>query len=308
MVIKSTGSWYKIRQEDGTSIDCRLKGNLRIKNIKSTNPVCVGDWVEFFINSNDGVGQISNIFDRKNYLVRRSINLSKNFQIIASNIDYAFLIVTIDFPKTIPIFIDRFLATAEAYRVPVNLVFNKIDLYDEKLTDRMNELINIYEEIGYKCFRISAKENINIDKIKEKIHNNVNVFVGNSGVGKSTILNSIDKSLKLKTDTISDYHKKGKHTTTFSEMFELEDGGFLVDTPGIKGFGVFDMQKEEIFHFFPEIFRLSKHCKYHNCTHIHEPQCAVKKGLKENKISNSRYNSYLSIMNDNYDKYRLNPM
>jgi ribosome biogenesis GTPase len=176
------------------------------------------------------------------------------------------------------------------------------------MMSKLTELKNIYEKIGYNCFQISAKENINIDSLKEKMQNKVNVFVGNSGVGKSTILNSIDESLNLKTGDISDYHKKGKHTTTFSEMFELSEGGFIVDTPGIKGFGVFDMQKEELFHFFPEIFELSKNCRYNNCTHIHEPQCAVKVGLKEKEISNSRYDSYLSLMNDNYDKYRINPL
>jgi ribosome biogenesis GTPase / thiamine phosphate phosphatase len=308
LIVKSTGSWYKVRRKDGSTVNCKLKGNLRTKFIKSTNPVCVGDWVEFYINSSDGVGQITNIDDRKNYLVRRSINLSKNYQVIAANIDFAFLIVTIDFPKTTTIFIDRFLATAEAYMVSVNIVFNKIDLYNEKMMSKLTELKNIYEKIGYNCFQISAKENINIDSLKEKMQNKVNVFVGNSGVGKSTILNSIDESLNLKTGDISDYHKKGKHTTTFSEMFELSEGGFIVDTPGIKGFGVFDMQKEELFHFFPEIFELSKNCRYNNCTHIHEPQCAVKVGLKEKEISNSRYDSYLSLMNDNYDKYRINPL
>ncbi|MCK4662942.1 MAG: ribosome small subunit-dependent GTPase A [Bacteroidales bacterium] len=305
LIIKTTGSWHTVKEENGEIYDCKIRGKFRIKGIKTTNPIAVGDYVEFDIISNEKTGVITNIIGRKNYLIRKSVNLSKQGHIIAANIDTVFLIVTLKDPETTTLFIDRFLISAEAYRIPVIIVFNKIDIYDEHLLSQMKELINIYSDIGYKCYKISATQNINIDNLKDAMKGKVNVISGHSGVGKSTIINSLDKNLNLKIAKISDYHKKGKHTTAYSELFEFEFGGYVVDTPGIKAFGIIDMYKEEIFHFFPEIFKISKNCKYYNCTHTHEPECAVKKSVEDGIISSSRYINYLKILDEDWDeKYR----
>jgi len=309
IVIKSTGSWYTVKTEEGNLIESRIKGNLRLKGIRSTNPIAVGDHVEIVESKEDNnigsqvVGLIHKIIPRTNYIIRKSPNLSKESHIIAANIDQAFLIVTIQFPVTTTTFIDRFLVSAEAYRIPCHLIFNKIDLYNEEQTATMNSLIEIYESAGYQCLKISAKKEIGIDELKQMITNKTNVFSGHSGVGKSTIINSLQSNIILKTGEISEAHFSGKHTTTNSEMYELDFGGFIIDTPGIKGFGVLEMEKEEISHYFPEIFKLLDECQFYNCTHTHEPHCAVKKSVEEGKIALSRYNSYLGLLDDE-EKYR----
>ncbi|NDW18477.1 ribosome small subunit-dependent GTPase A [Dysgonomonas sp. 216] len=304
LVIKNTGSWYLVRTEDGRNIECKIKGNFRLKGIRSTSPVVVGDKVSITIN-NEGTALITEIKDRTNYIIRKSPNLSKQSHIIAANIDLCFLVVTISQPETSTVFIDRFLAAAEAYRIPVNLIFNKIDLYNEDETDYMNALISLYDYIGYPCLKISALNNKGIDQLYEKIKDKVTLFSGHSGVGKSTLLNTLIPEANVKTGAISDYHQKGVHTTTFSEMIELSGGGFIVDTPGIKGFGMVGMKREEIFHFFPDIFRFSKECRFNNCLHLNEPGCAVQKAVEEHYISESRYKSYLNMMDDDFEeKYR----
>lgn len=308
IVIKSTGSWYTVQTEEGKKIDCKIKGNFRLKGIKSTNPIAVGDHVEFRINESEELqtiqtGLITKIVDRKNYIIRKSPNLSKQSHIIASNIDQAFLVITINFPVTTTTFIDRFLVSAEAYRIPCHLIFNKIDRYSPEQSKQMDELIELYESIGYRCLKTSTKTKVGMDTLQSWMEGKTNVFAGHSGVGKSTLINTIEPNLNLKTREISDYHQTGKHTTTFSEMFELGFGGFIIDTPGIKGFGVLDMEKEEISHYFPEMFKLLENCQYYNCTHTHEPACEVKKYVHEGKIAESRYYSYLGLL-DNDEKYR----
>jgi ribosome biogenesis GTPase len=309
IVIKSTGSWYTVKTEDSNLIESRIKGNLRLKGIRSTNPIAVGDHVEIVESNEDNnigsqvVGLIHKISPRNNYIIRKSPNLSKESHIIAANIDQAFLIVTIKFPVTTTTFIDRFLVSAEAYRIPCHLIFNKIDLYNEDQTATMNSLIEIYEMAGYQCLKISAKTEVGIDELKQMMTNKTNVFSGHSGVGKSTIINTIQPGIDLKTGEISEAHFSGKHTTTNSEMYELDFGGYIIDTPGIKGFGVLEMEKEEISHYFPEIFRLLNECQYYNCTHTHEPHCAVKKSVEEGNIALSRYNSYLGLL-EGEEKYR----
>jgi len=309
IVIKSTGSWYTVKTEEGNLIESRIKGNLRLKGIRSTNPIAVGDHVEIVESNEDNnigsqvVGLIHKILPRNNYIIRKSPNLSKESHIIAANIDQAFLIVTIKFPETTTTFIDRFLVSAEAYRIPCHLIFNKIDLYNEEQTATMNSLIEIYEMAGYQCLKISAKNEIGIDELKQMMTDKTNVFSGHSGVGKSTIINSLQSNIILKTGEISEAHFSGKHTTTNSEMYELEFGGYIIDTPGIKGFGILEMEKEEISHYFPEIFKLLDECQFYNCTHTHEPHCAVKKSVEEGKIALSRYSSYLGLLDDE-EKYR----
>lgn len=309
LVIRSTGSWYTVKTEDGSMINCRIKGKMRMKGVRTTNPVAVGDKVKFQLSNEnsdneESVGVISSIEKRQNYIIRKSSNLSKESQIIAANIDQAFLIVTVNYPVTLTGFIDRFLVSAEAYSIPVTLVFNKLDLYSKKDYEVLEELLWTYEEIGYRCMQVSAEKNFNIDKLKKAMKGNINVLSGHSGVGKSTIINRLDPNLNLRTAAISDAHQQGKHTTTFAEMFEMKDGGYLVDTPGIRGFGVIDMDKEEISHYFPEMFNLLEQCKYHNCTHVHEPGCAVKAAIEEGTIAPSRYESYLSLVLDDESKYR----
>lgn len=309
IVVKSTGSWYTVKDTEGSLIDCRIKGNFRIKGIRSTNPIAVGDIVELIEQKEDSnsngaiIGLITNIIDRRNYIIRKSPNLSKESHIIAANIDQAFLIVTIIHPVTTTTFIDRFLVSAEAYRIPCRIIFNKIDLYNEEQTDIMKSLIDIYEAIGYHCLRISAKKNIGIEELKKMLENKTNVLSGHSGVGKSTIINSVQPGTLLKTGIISDSHHSGKHTTTYSEMIDLDFGGFIIDTPGIKGFGLLEMVKEEISHYFPEMFKLLNYCQYYNCTHTHEPGCAVKKAVTNGQIAESRYETYLGLLNTE-DKYR----
>ena len=309
-VYKSTGSFYLAYDEAGVKWNCRVRGKLKIdKDISSTNPIAVGDHVELTEsredNSIDGqiVGFISKILPRTNYIIRKSPNLSKESHIIAANIDQAFLIITIQFPVTTTTFIDRFLVSAEAYRIPCHLIFNKIDIYSQEQTNLMNSMLELYENIGYKCLKLSAKNNIGIEELKKIMTNKTNVFSGHSGVGKSTIINTIQPQITLKTGDISEAHSSGKHTTTNSEMYELNFGGYIIDTPGIKGFGVLEMEKEEISHYFPEIFKSLDGCQYYNCTHTHEPLCAVKKSVEEGKIARSRYNSYLGLLEDE-EKYR----
>ena len=309
IVVKSTGSWYTVKTIDGDLIECRIKGNFRLKGIRSTNPIAVGDHVEFSEQREDNnlegaiTGMITNIEERKNYIIRKAPNLSRESHIIAANIDQAFLIVTIKHPVTTTTFIDRFLVSAEAYRIPCLLIFNKIDLYDEDETALMNSLVDIYETIGYQCLKISATKNIGLEELKRMMRGRTNVFSGHSGVGKSTIINYIEPGALLKTGNISDSHHSGKHTTTYSEMIDLDFGGFIIDTPGIKGFGLLEMAKEEFSHYFPEMFQLLNDCQYYNCTHTHEPGCAVKKAVEEGLIAESRYDTYVGLLN-NEDKYR----
>lgn len=309
VVIKSTGSWYTVKTDDGALIESRIKGNIRLKGIRSTNPVVVGDYVELTIskedNNTDGqsVGYISNIIPRTNYIIRKSPNLSKESHIIAANIDQAFLVVTIQFPITSSSFIDRFLVSAEAYRIPCSLIFNKLDLYNDTQNTILNTLTELYLRIGYPCIKISAKTGEGIENLKSVMKDKINVFSGHSGVGKSTIINLLHPNYRARTGEISEAHFAGKHTTTYSEMYEMEFGGYIIDTPGIKGFGVLDMKSDEISHYFPEIFRLLDDCQYYNCTHTHEPNCAVKNSVENGQIAQSRYNSYLSLLSGD-EKYR----
>lgn len=293
-----------MRTDDGALVECKIKGNFRLKGIRSTNPVAVGDRVNIEENR-EGTAFIVSIDDRDNYIIRRASNLSKESHILAANVDQALLIVTVNHPQTNLIFIDRFLATAEAYRVPVKLVFNKIDLYDENDKELLQGLVDLYTYIGYDCLSVSAVTGEGIDRLRTLLHEKVSLFAGNSGVGKSSLINCILPGLNLKTGAISQSHHKGMHTTTFSEMFPLPQGGYIIDTPGVKGFGTIDFAPEEVAHFFPEIFRFSHDCRFGNCTHRHEPGCAVLKALEEHRISESRYASYLSIIDDSTEgKYR----
>lgn len=304
LVIKNTGSWYLVKTDEGSTVECKIKGNFRLKGIRSTNPVAVGDRVKI-IRNQEGTAFITEIEDRKNYIIRRSSNLSKQSHIIASNLDQCMLIVTVNYPETSTTFIDRFLASAEAYRVPVCLVFNKTDRYSEDENRYLDGLINLYTTIGYQCYKVSALNNIGIEEIKKALEGKITLFSGNSGVGKSTLINAILPEQNLKTGDISNVHNKGMHTTTFSEMFPVNGGGYIIDTPGIKGFGTFDMEDEEVGHYFKEIFKISADCKYGNCTHRHEPGCAVREAVEKHYISESRYTSYLSILDDKEDgKYR----
>ena len=309
LVIRSTGSWYTVRNDDGNIIDCRIKGKLRMKGVRTTNPVSVGDRIIYHIQEDETTpsgrcGVIYEIEQRKNYIIRKSSNLSKESQIIAANVDQLFLIVTVNYPVTLTGFIDRYLISAEAYGIPAGIVFNKIDLYTESDQTRLEELIYIYEGIGYRCFKVSAKKNYNIDQLLDQLKGKMTLFSGHSGVGKSSLLNCLNPELKLKTNEISDHHQQGKHTTTFAEMHLLSDDTYLIDTPGIRGFGVIDMEKTEISHYFPEIFKLLDQCRFFNCTHMHEPECAVKEAVQKGSISTSRYESYLSLMGEDNARYR----
>lgn len=305
LVIKNTGSRYVVKSPEGDLIDCNIKGNFRLKGIRTTNPVAVGDHVAVTSN-NDGVAYITAIEPRRNYIIRRASNLSKESHILAANIDIAALVVTLAHPATSTTFIDRFLATAEAYRVKAMLVFNKIDLLDD---DEYRELLDavtyLYSSIGYECVEICARTGDGIDRLRERLTGSVTLLSGNSGVGKSTIINDLIPGLNQHTADISDAHDQGMHTTTFSEMFELPGGGYIIDTPGIRGFGTIEMDEHEISHYFPEIFETGHSCRFGDCTHTHEPHCAVIKAVEDNLIARSRYNSYLSILDDVApDKYR----
>ncbi len=304
VVIKSSGSVYVVRTADGAAIDCRVKGNFRLKGIKSTNPVAVGDVVTFDVRA-DGTAYIVEIAERKNYIVRKASNLSKQSHILAANLDLCFLVVTISHPATSTTFIDRFLASAEAYRVPVVLVFNKADLYTPEEVEELNYLRALYGSIGYKCLVTSAEKGEGIDALKETMRGKVSLLAGNSGVGKSSLVNAVAPQLAAKVGEISKIHDTGMHTTTYTEMFEFMPDSFIVDTPGVKGFGSYAMEKEEIPHYFVEFFELSKDCKYGNCTHTHEPGCAVLAALERGEIAPSRYQSYLSMLDDEEEgKYR----
>lgn len=303
VVYKSTGSWYSVKAEDGVFYQCRIKGRFRIKDIKNTNPIAVGDSVSFELEKS-GNGVIFDIHERKNYIIRKSVNLSKQTHIIASNIDIAFLVVTLNNPPTLTAFIDRFLVTAEAYSIRTILLFNKIDTYTPEELDEVKYLAATYRQIGYECLGISAITHKNIDKLKELMQNNTCVISGHSGVGKSTLINAIAPELNLKTAALSVQFQQGQHTTTFAQMYDLDFGGRIIDTPGIKGFGMVDIEKEELTDYFPEFFRLKSECKFNNCLHIDEPKCAVKTALENDLISWSRYKNYLQILKGEEEHYR----
>lgn len=306
-VYKSTGSWYTVKSEEGSFYECRIKGKFRIKGIKSTNPVAVGDNVVFELEEigDETVAVISEIKERKNYIIRKSVNLSKQTHIIAANLDQVFLLITLNNPPTFTSFIDRFLVTAEAYEIPVVLLFNKMDVYDDEQMVEVDYLIKIYRGIGYRCIDIAAKEGKNVDKVKELMMGKTSMFSGHSGVGKSTLVNALESGLKLKTAEISEQHLQGQHTTTFAEMYDLTFDAKIIDTPGIKGFGIVDMEKDEIGDYFPEFFKLKSECKFNNCLHLDEPKCAIKKALENDEISWSRYRSYVQMITDEEENYRV---
>jgi ribosome biogenesis GTPase len=299
LITKSTGSWYQAQTADGQVYSCRIKGKFRIKGITTTNPIAVGDIVDFEMEPEQGTAVITNLHQRKNYIIRKSINLSKQAQIIAANLDLALLVVTLASPRTSLGFIDRFLVTAEAYDIPARLVFNKLDLFSDEGLEILQDYKAIYEDIGYPCYEVSALEGTNIDQVQELLKDKVTLFSGHSGVGKSSLINRLLPDLELRTHQISDWSDKGMHTTTFAEMFELPQGGFIIDTPGIRELGVIDIEKQELNHFFPEMRALLNECRFNNCRHINEPGCAVLEALEEGEISPSRYDSYLSIYNGN---------
>lgn len=308
LIVKNTGSWYTVKTDEGPTVECKIKGNFRLKGIRSTNPVAVGDYVTI-VRNQEGTAFITDIDQRKNYIIRKASNLSKQSSILACNLDQAFLVITIKHPETSTTFIDRFLAGAEAYRVPVVLVFNKIDLLDDDEMHYEKMMVNLYETIGYKCIETSlcddSRDLSGLKDIRALLSGKVTLLSGNSGVGKSTLINSIIPGAHQKTAEISDAHGTGMHTTTFSEMLELPDGGYIIDTPGIKGFGTFDIERTELTSYFREIFRFSKDCRFSNCTHTNEPGCAVKQAVKDHYIAESRYSSYLSMLDDKEEnKYR----
>ena len=307
IVYKSTGSWFTVKAISGDFYNCRIKGKFRIKGIKSTNPVAVGDIVDFEIEKkgDETIGIIYGIEDRKNYIIRKSVKLSKQTHIIASNLDQVFLLVTLKNPKTYTIFIDRFLATAEAYDIPAVILFNKIDAYNEEELLEVKYMAAIYRKIGYTCIGLSAKSGKNVDMVKELMIGKTSMFSGNSGVGKSTLINTLEPSLNIKTTEISEQHLQGQHTTTFAEMFDLSFDARIIDTPGIRGFGIFDMEKDEIGDYFPEFFKLKIECKFNNCLHLDEPKCAVKKALENNEVAWSRYKSYVQMVTGEDDTYRI---
>ena len=304
LVIKNTGSWYTVKTDDGQLIESKIKGNFRLKGIRSTNPVAVGDYVQLITNQ-EGTAFISSIEDRRNYIIRKSPNLSKQSHILATNVDQALLVVTVNYPQTSTTFIDRFLAGAEAYRVPVIIIFNKTDLLAEEEFRYQKMMRTLYETIGYQCIELSAATGEGVDELRSFIKEKKSLLSGNSGVGKSTLINQLIPDAEQRTAEISEAHNSGMHTTTFSEMLELPEGGYLIDTPGIKGFGTFDIEKEELTSYFKEIFKFSQGCRFSDCTHTHEPGCAVIKAVEEHYIAASRYQSYLSMLEDkDENKYR----
>jgi ribosome biogenesis GTPase len=305
LVVRNTGNTYFVRDDNNNEYICKAKGNLRLKGIRSTSPIVVGDIVFMDVND-DGTAFITDIEDRRNYIVRKASNLSKHAHILASNVDLALLCFTVRYPETTTVFADRFLVTAEAYSVPVCLIFNKIDLYNEEEKEYLDAIINLYSMIGYPCLKTSMETGEGVNELKEITAGKTVLLAGHSGVGKSTIINTLKKEQVQKVGKISGYHDKGMHTTTYSEMIELDNGGFIIDTPGIKGFGTIDMTVEEVSHYFPEIFKTSKKCRFYNCLHLNEPDCAVLEAVENHYISESRYNSYLNIIEDiNEGKYRL---
>lgn len=303
-VVKNTGSWYIVRTDDGRAVECKLKGNFRLKGIRSTSPIAVGDTVEIVENA-EGTAFIVALDDRRNYIIRKSPNLSKQSHILAANIDQVFLLVTPSSPETSPTFIDRFLASAEAYRIPVVLLFNKTDRYTPVDRETVDYWETVYTALDYHCLRMSLLDKAGADAVRPLLKDRVTLLAGNSGVGKSTLLNTLVPGLCVRTGEVSEAHGTGVHTTTFSELFELPGGGSIIDIPGIKGFGTFDMEREEVAHYFREIFRCSDGCRFDNCTHTHEPGCAVLKAVENHRIAPSRYASYLSMLDDkNENKYR----
>ena len=303
-IIKNTGSWYVVRTDDDQLFSCKVKGNFRLRGIRSTNPVAVGDRVSF-IPGNDGTGLISEVHDRRNYIIRRATNLSKQSHILAANVDQVLLLVTIAHPTVSTTFIDRFLASAEAYRIPVVLLFIKTDLYDDAQWQQARQLMALYQSLDYTCLACSVLKGEGQDQLHHILQDKTTLLSGNSGVGKSTLLNALIPGLNVRTEDISEAHDTGQHTTTFSEMFDLPTGGRLIDTPGIKGFGTFDFEREEISHYFREIFQIGQQCRFQDCTHTHEPHCAVQQAVEEGRIAHSRFESYLSMLNDkDEDRYR----
>ncbi len=307
LVYKSTGSWYSVKTPSNEQFDCRIKGKFRLDGIKSTNPIAVGDYVDFELEKNSDVvtGVINNICERKNYVLRKSVNLSKQTHILASNIDVVFLIITISSPVTSTNFIDRFLLTSNAYSINTILLFNKIDLLDEAEKKILKKLIDIYTNIGYECYEISAKNQYNIDKVQSLMKDKVSMFGGHSGVGKSTLINSLQPNLNLRTNNISVQHAQGQHTTTNAELYDLDFGAKIIDTPGIRGFGIVDFNKSDIKNYFPEFYKLVNQCKFNDCMHVNEPKCIVKQSVDEGTIANSRYENYLQILEDDKSSYRV---
>ena len=306
VVYKSTGSWYTVKATNGVFYECKIKGKFRIKGIKSTNPIAAGDHVAFEVETkgDETIGIINKIDPRNNYIIRKSVNLSKQTHIIAANVDIAFLLVTLNNPPTFTPFIDRFLVTAQAYHIKAVLLFNKIDTYNEDQTLEIKYLAALYRSIGYECVGISAKTGKNIDKVKQMMRDKVSMFSGHSGVGKSTLVNTLEPTLELKTSEISTQHSQGQHTTTFAEMYDLSFGAQIIDTPGIKGFGVVEVEKQELGNYFPEFFELKDQCKFNNCLHKEEPKCAVKDALENDSLSWSRYKSYLQILEGEQEHFR----
>ena len=307
LVYKSTGSWYSVKTPNNEQFDCRIKGKFRLDGIKSTNPIAVGDYVDFELEKNSDVvtGVINNICERKNYVLRKSVNLSKQTHILASNIDVVFLIITISSPVTSTNFIDRFLLTSNAYSINTILLFNKIDLLDQLEKKVLKKLIDIYTNIGYECYEISAKNQYNIDKVQSLMKDKVSMFGGHSGVGKSTLINSLQPNLNLRTNNISVQHAQGQHTTTNAELYDLDFGAKIIDTPGIRGFGIVDFNKSDIKNYFPEFYKLVNQCKFNDCMHVNEPKCIVKQSVDEGTIANSRYENYLQILEDDKSSYRV---
>jgi|TARA_B110000881_G_C18542499_1_gene499327 ribosome biogenesis GTPase len=307
LVYKSTGSWYSVKTLNNKQFDCRIKGKFRLDGIKSTNPIAVGDYVDFELETNSDVetGVIHNICERKNYVLRKSVNLSKQTHILASNIDVVFLIVTISGPTTSTNFIDRFLLTSNAYSINTVLLFNKIDLLNTEEKKILKKLIKIYSEIGYTCYEISAKDGFNIDKVQFIMKDKVSMFGGHSGVGKSTLINSLQPNLNLRTKNISVQHAQGQHTTTNAELYDLDFGAKIIDTPGIRGFGIVDFEKSDVKNYFPEFYKLINQCKFNDCMHINEPKCIIKKLVDDGKIALSRYENYLQILEDEKSSYRV---